>query len=154
MKLRKYTKEQLEQAVLTSVSLRQVLEKLNVKMAGGNYSTLKKAIKYYNLNTDHFTGMNLKGRSLPPRRRPIKDYLTKESGVQSNKLRKYLLDENVFQHQCSSCNLTSWLDSKIPLELDHIDGDNMNNELSNLRLLCPNCHVLTPTYRGKNIRKT
>ena len=38
----------------------------------------------------------------------------------------------------------------ISLELDHIDGDNTNNEIKNLRYLCPNCHALTNTYRGKN----
>ena len=38
----------------------------------------------------------------------------------------------------------------IALEIDHIDGDNRNNEISNLRYLCPNCHALTETYRGKN----
>lgn len=154
MKLRKYTLEQLEQAVKLSVSLRQVLEKLNIIPAGGNYSTLKKAIQHFNLNTEHFTGQNLKGRKLNPRRKPIEEYLTKNSGVQSNKLRKYLIDAKVFEKKCSCCNSTTWLDFPIPLELDHIDGDNTNNELSNLRMLCPNCHALTPTYRGKNIKKT
>lgn len=38
----------------------------------------------------------------------------------------------------------------IPLELDHIDGNHQNNALQNLRLLCPNCHALTPTFRDKN----
>ena len=37
------------------------------------------------------------------------------------------------------------------LQLDHIDGDRSNNELGNLRLLCPNCHALTDTYCGRNI---
>lgn len=41
----------------------------------------------------------------------------------------------------------------IALELDHIDGDNTNNEINNLRFLCPNCHALTSTYRGKNKAK-
>ena len=54
---------------------------------------------------------------------------------------------------CSRCNLTEWLGQLIPLELEHIDGDNSNNSLENLCLLCPNCHALTPTYRGKNIGK-
>jgi hypothetical protein len=39
---------------------------------------------------------------------------------------------------------------RFPLELDHIDGDRWNSELSNLRLICPNCHAFTPTYRGRN----
>ena len=42
---------------------------------------------------------------------------------------------------------------KIPLEVHHLDGDRMNNELSNLQLLCPNCHALTENWRGKNISK-
>ena len=42
--------------------------------------------------------------------------------------------------------------SKIALELEHVDGDNTNNDLSNLKFLCPNCHSMTPTWRGRNIR--
>lgn len=38
----------------------------------------------------------------------------------------------------------------IPIELDHIDGNPENNELDNLRLICPNCHAQTPTYKGAN----
>jgi 5-methylcytosine-specific restriction endonuclease McrA len=48
--------------------------------------------------------------------------------------------------------LSSWLNQPIPLELDHIDGNNQNNQLNNLRLLCPNCHAQTSNYRGKNIK--
>lgn len=51
---------------------------------------------------------------------------------------------------CSKCNICSWLDNKITLEIDHIDGDNTNHDLSNLRYLCPNCHSQTDTWRGRN----
>lgn len=53
-------------------------------------------------------------------------------------------------YQCSVCFLTEWMNQPIPLQMDHTDGNPENNEESNLRLLCPNCHALTPTYMGKN----
>lgn len=51
---------------------------------------------------------------------------------------------------CSSCKGETWMGNPIPLELDHIDGNAGNNRLDNLRLLCPNCHALTPTHKAKN----
>ena len=52
---------------------------------------------------------------------------------------------------CNNCGIEEWNGIKIPLELDHIDGDSTNNSIKNLRLLCPNCHSVTPNWRGKNI---
>lgn len=152
MKLRKYTIEQLKEAVSSSVSFRQVLQKLCVKQAGGNYHTLKRAINYFELETTHFTGQNLSGRKLPERRKPIDEYLTTDSNIQSFKLKNYLLESKIFLPTCSCCNLSTWLNEPIPLELDHINGVNSDNRIQNLRLLCPNCHAKTPTYRGKNIK--
>jgi hypothetical protein len=54
-------------------------------------------------------------------------------------------------HKCEGCGLTEWKSQPIPLELEHIDGDNKNNTKENLQLLCCNCHALTPTWRGRNI---
>ena len=54
-------------------------------------------------------------------------------------------------HQCEDCQHTEWKDKPIPLELEHTDGDNKNNTRENLKLLCCNCHALTPTWRGRNI---
>jgi hypothetical protein len=51
---------------------------------------------------------------------------------------------------CDKCKLSEWLGEKIPLELEHIDGNHNNNERDNLKALCPNCHSLTPTWRGRN----
>ena len=51
---------------------------------------------------------------------------------------------------CYSCGISSWQNSPITLEIDHIDGNYENNTPENLRLLCPNCHSQTPTFRNKN----
>lgn len=56
-------------------------------------------------------------------------------------------------HQCEDCGLSTWKNQPIPLEAHHIDGDRCNNTLDNLRLLCPNCHTLTPNYGAKNRNK-
>jgi hypothetical protein len=69
---------------------------------------------------------------------------------QTFKLKNRLFLEKGWEKICSSCGLTHWLSGPIPLELDHIDGDPFNHKETNLRLLCPNCHALTDTYRAKN----
>lgn len=53
-------------------------------------------------------------------------------------------------HKCEICKTEEWQGEKIPLILDHIDGDHNNNKLSNLRLVCPNCDAQLPTYKSKN----
>lgn len=52
---------------------------------------------------------------------------------------------------CNTCNNSVWMGQPIALEIDHIDGDNQNNARENLEAVCPNCHSLTPTWRGRNI---
>lgn len=144
-----YTKEQLEQAVKTSTSYRQVLVKLGLSAQGGNNATVKKLVQRWDVDISHFLGGAQKGR--PKRVRTSLDvYLNNEQPCGSFRLKNRLLKEGVMTPVCSCCGGTEWMGSPIPLELDHIDGNNSNNNLSNLRLLCPNCHALTPTYRGKN----
>lgn len=75
----------------------------------------------------------------------------KHPTFQSNKLRKRLITESIFEHKCVMCENTVWNGKPIPLEVDHINGVHNDHRLDNLRLLCPNCHAQTDTYKGKNI---
>ena len=153
-KKRRYTDEELIEAVRTSISLSQTLSKLGVRPAGGNYATLRAQIKRLGLDTSHFRGQGwARGQKNPySPRRSMQEILVKNSDyTNTTHLRQRLLSEGYFEHRCLSCGLAEWLGQAIPLELDHINGDRRDHRLENLRLLCPNCHALTPTYRGKNI---
>lgn len=65
--------------------------------------------------------------------------------------KNYLIHK--YGEKCMKCgwNEVSEYSKKIPIELEHIDGNSENNNLSNLKLLCPNCHSLTSTYRFLNV---
>ena len=66
-------------------------------------------------------------------------------------VKNWLFNELGYLHQCSNCGLDKWLGQPIALELDHANGNNRDNRLQNLWLLCPNCHAQTSTWRGRNI---
>lgn len=150
---RHWTETQLRDAVRKSKSIRQVLHLLELKEAGGNYSQIQKYLKEFNIETKHFTGKawnkGLKGRHLP--RIELSKILVFGSNFQSYKLKQRLFVCKLKEPKCEECGWArESIDGRIPLELDHINGDSKDNRLENLRVLCPNCHSLKPTHRGRN----
>ncbi len=145
----KYTDDDLKQAILTSTSIRQVLTLLNLSNQGGNYTTIYRKVQRLNIDTSHFTGQcHNKGKTYT--KTPTTLYLNNTQPIGSYRLKNRLIKENYLVPICLHCELTVWQGKPMPLELDHIDGNSLNNNLDNLRLLCPNCHSFTETYRGKN----
>ena len=69
-------------------------------------------------------------------------------------MKKRLIKEGIKKEKCENCNLDTWLGEQIPTELHHIDGNSSNNNLSNLQILCPNCHHKTDNFRNKKIKKS
>jgi hypothetical protein len=156
MKKRSWTEKQLKEAVKTSLSFRQVLNKLGLRSAGGNYSQIGKYAKEYKLNTSHFKGYawnkGLTGTGKP--RLLLEDILVKDSYFQSHKLKHRLFTAKLKPRHCEICGwAVMTIDGYLPLELDHINGDHNDNRLENLRVLCPNCHSLTPHHRGRGQKK-
>ncbi|HRY82457.1 MAG TPA: HNH endonuclease signature motif containing protein [Candidatus Moranbacteria bacterium] len=153
---RTWTEDQLRIAVKNSTSIRKVLSKLKLREAGGNYSQIKKYIEFYKIDSKHLKGRGwsrgLEGIGKP--RIKLRDILVKGNYFQSYKLKKRLFEENLKPKYCEECG---WhkisADGRLPLELDHINGDSTDNRLKNLRVLCPNCHSLKQTHRGKNRKR-
>ncbi|MDX2047869.1 MAG: HNH endonuclease signature motif containing protein [Chitinophagaceae bacterium] len=69
---------------------------------------------------------------------------------QSYKLKNRLISEGIKTNVCETCGCSSWQGKQLNLELHHVDGNRQNHALSNLKLLCPNCHSQTETFRAKN----
>lgn len=133
---KKYKKTELEEIAKDCYSYTQVLKKLN-KRGGGAHRILINAILYYEIDVSHFTGQSWnKGKSLKEN--------PKSKTAWKNKL---LINRG---HKCENCKRTHWISGKlIPLELEHIDGNNKNNVEENLKLLCSNCHSQTKTWKRK-----
>lgn len=135
-------------------SIRQVLFLVGLVPAGGNYLTIKRRVARLGLSTAHFHGQgHLRGKRNPWHPiTPLAEILVENSSyVKTTSLKRRLLREGVLERKCSACHRTRWRGFMIPLELEHKNGIRSDNRLSNLSLLCPNCHALTPTYRGRNI---
>lgn len=152
MKRRSWTEKQLISAVKKSISYRQVIKRLGLKPAGGNYDQIKKYIKELKLEIKHFKGrgwnLGLKGIGKP--KIPLEKILVKNNSFQSFKLKKRLFAAKLKPEYCEECGWAKKTpDGYLPLELDHINGDHHDNRLENLRVLCPNCHSLKPTHRGR-----
>ena len=75
----------------------------------------------------------------------------KHPQYQTNKIRVRLIKEGIKEQKCEVCGIIDWNGKPVSFELDHIDGNSDNNKLSNLRLLCPNCHSQTETYGSKGV---
>ena len=152
MRRRSWQLHDLEKAIITSSSYRQVLQKLSLREAGGNYEQIKKYIYEQKLNVDHFKGRawnkGLKGQGKP--RIPLTNILVSGSSYQTFKLKRRLFNAGLKPMYCEECGWAQKTQNGyLPLELDHINGNRYDNRLENLKILCPNCHSLRPTHRSR-----
>lgn len=145
--MKKYTKDEIDEAIKATVSMAGAAAKL-----GCHISTFSRFAKKYGLYSPN------KGRA--GHKRSKEEYSVKFINLddilkglhpqyQSYKLKKRLYDVGLKENICEQCGISEWNGLNIECELDHIDGNSKNHLFSNLRILCPNCHSQTPTFRFK-----
>lgn len=157
----KYTKKVLKEAVVGCVSLSDLARKLTKsgKAHGSMVAYLKKKLDEQKIDYTHFNGKHAPSGGRKNTKEDIEKYYlskTPEKTTNNTNLKKWLFKFNLLEEKCSAdgCTVAStWNKKNISLQLDHIDGDNTNNEITNLRILCPNCHSQTTTYAGKKNKK-
>ena len=146
----------LEEQVKKSISLSDLVRKLTnkEKVHGSMVVLIKKKLLFYNINFDHFIGRSKPKSSYKSMTKEefIENYLSlnakkKTSGTN---LKYYLFKFGFKDNVCEECGLKNiWNNKEISLQLEHINGNNLDNRIDNLKILCPNCHSQTETYAGK-----
>jgi HNH endonuclease len=147
------TAEELAEAVRTARSVAEVARSLEILVDGGGAGRLAIRIKELGLDMTHFRGRGWRRGATTPvfPATPLAEVLAAARPVPTNYLKKRLIAAGLKERVCEGCQHDAWCGEPIPLELDHVNGDRRDNRLENLRLLCPNCHAMTATYRGRNI---
>lgn len=156
----KYTKEVLELAAIKSHSISECVRVVtgSKKAHGCMVALFSRLLKSYDIDTSHFNGKRWCFGKVNPtgigrsREEFVNHFLVKDGPfITTVALKKKLIAFGILKYQCSSCGIgPEWNGGALTLQLDHVDGDRGNNEISNLSIKCPNCHSQTSTFAGKN----
>ncbi|MFF8829802.1 HNH endonuclease [Streptomyces sp. NPDC015131] len=149
-----FSREQLADAVATSHSLAGVLRSLGQRDSGAARVRVRREIAEHGLSTDHFTGQaHQTGRTSPKRKTPEEVLVRSAGGTRRTKtamLRRALDDLDV-PRVCVACGVGDvWQGKRLVLEIDHSNGDHLDNRRENLRYLCPSCHSQTKTFSNRS----
>jgi predicted RNA-binding Zn-ribbon protein involved in translation (DUF1610 family) len=153
----RYTRELLEPLVKESVSIREVLRKLgHTHQSGGMHTHIKRRLAQLGLDTSHFlgraanTGTRHRGNPQIPANEILVQDRLKGNKEDAQRLRRALLAIGRI-YRCAECGqLPIWNGEPLVLQVDHINGENLDNREENLRFLCPNCHSQTSTFGCRN----
>jgi 5-methylcytosine-specific restriction endonuclease McrA len=144
--------EWFEKCVNESDSIINAIIKLGYNTPSNFYRMFHKYQKLYNIDISHFDKFPQKRNN----KYETKDILINnfQGSVNGNNIKSRLYKEGLKTPCCELCGQDeNWITGKISLILDHISGNNKDNRIENLRIICPNCDAALPTFKAKNINK-
>lgn len=144
----KYSKDEFQQIVNECNTLNELICKLGYSKFLGGYKQVIEYIEKYNIDISCL-------QHYQPKRiiRAPENIFIENSTASQHVLRNYYKKGNYTEYKCAICGLEPfWNGQEITLTLDHINGDNRDDRLENLRWVCPNCDRQLPTFCGKNKR--
>lgn len=145
-----WDKERVQEAIKISDSFNETLRNLHIPTFGNNAQTLKRKIKEYDIDISHFSQKKHYQSGITNLHYiSAQEYIDTHNFITSSKLKDKLFKEHLKENKCERCGISEWQGYPIVCQLHHIDGNNQNNNLDNLQILCPNCHSLTENYCGK-----
>lgn len=140
-----YTVDQVQNAVDKSRTWSMLCLTLGKSLCTFNFRSLQKFTRENNIDVSHFES-NPTGRKIPTY--TIETALVEDSKLSRSSLNWFLSKHGLRKFSCEICNIPDeWNNMSLKLEVDHINGVNNDNRVTNLRWVCPNCHSQTPTYR-------
>ncbi|MDF3292912.1 HNH endonuclease [Streptomyces silvisoli] len=142
--------DELRAIVAQSRTFAEVLRALGLPNSGASRAKVKKNLIAQGIPTHHFVGQgHNRGRS-SPRRKTATEILQRLSPGSSRTNRRLLhraLQEMGVPYICGKCGTGEvWYGYQLVLEIDHINGDRLDNRMGNLRYLCPSCHSQTASF--------
>lgn len=144
-------KKRLQEIVNKSINYAQILKNYNLSTSGDQVDNLKKYLAYHEINIKHF---RLKNKEKEKVFYTNEEMFIPNSQVDKTTICRKILEQNLISYSCSHCDIGHmWFNQELILDLEHIDGNNKNQLLSNLTFLCPNCHRKTLTWGGRNTKK-
>ena len=146
--------EKVREAIEKTSSCSEALIYLGKTPNRGTKNQLRKLIKLNNISTSHFLHVHL-GGYVKNKNITIADFTDKCTWNKTS-IKRFLKNNKILDFTiCSLCGISDqWNGKKLILQLDHINGNNIDNRIENLRIVCPNCHSQTDTFcNKKNLNK-
>lgn len=143
-----YDLNTLQQYINESNSMKELQCKLGYSKNGNSSSTIRRYCEQHNISLEHLNQMHK-----TPVKRNEENVFIKNSTASQATLRRWYLKGNYTEYKCAICGQEPfWNGKELTLTLDHINGENTDNELQNLRWVCPNCDRQLETFCSKNIK--